>query len=78
CITYCFHPHSGWFFVSRLPGAQQAKAHNEKSAGDRAFFVPFFQTSGPTGRPFPHTGLFPLLAQGLASCHQEFFDVALQ
>ena len=30
CITYCFHPHSGWFFVSRLPGAQQAKAHNKK------------------------------------------------
>ena len=37
---------------------------NEKSAGDRAFFVPFFQTSGPTGRPFPHTGLFPLRARG--------------
>ncbi len=51
---------------------------NEKSAVARAFFVPFFQTSGPTGRPFPQTGLFPLLAQGLASCHQEFFDVALQ
>ena len=29
CITYCFHPHSGWFFVSRLPGAQQAKAHKK-------------------------------------------------
>ena len=51
---------------------------DEKSAVARAFFVPFFQTSGPTGRPFQHTGLFPLRAQGLASCHQEFFDVALQ
>ena len=29
CITYCLHPHSGWFFVSRLSGAQQAKAHNK-------------------------------------------------
>ena len=32
CITYCLHPHSGWFFVSRLSGAQQAKAHKRKGA----------------------------------------------
>ena len=31
CITYCLHPHSGWFFVSRLSGAQQAKAHKQKA-----------------------------------------------
>ena len=43
CVdNYCLHPHSGCFFVSRLSGAQQAKAHNKKapdpSNGSGAFF----------------------------------------
>ncbi|EEB33229.1 hypothetical protein DESPIG_01826 [Desulfovibrio piger ATCC 29098] len=50
----------------------------KKSAVIRAFFMPFSQVSGRADRFFPHTCLFPLRAYGLASCHQEFFDVALQ
>lgn len=51
---------------------------NEKARATALFLSFFPDIPARQACPFPHTGLFPLRAQGLASCHQEFFDVALQ
>ena len=66
CITYCFHPHSGWFFVSRLPGAQQAKAHNKKAASllqlTACFYVWSERLDSNQRPPAPKAGALPCCA----------------